>query len=78
MHDIELFTAIADLSIICVYPADDVTESSSRLAELVISLFHDLALQALKSPVTREKIGNSSFMLLRIVPNFGLKNINIA
>ena len=65
MHDIEQFTAIADLSIICVYPADDVRESSSRLAELVISFFHNLALRALKSPVTTEQIGNSSFMLLR-------------
>ena len=26
MHDIELFKAKADLSIMCVYPADDVKE----------------------------------------------------
>ena len=51
--------AIPDLPIICVYPADDVRESSSRLAELVISFFHNLALRALKSPVTTEQIGNS-------------------
>ena len=73
MHDIELFTAWVGLSIICVCPADDVRGSSSRPAELVISFFHHLELRALKSPVTTEQIGNSSFMLLRSVSNFALK-----
>ena len=61
MHDIELFTALADLPIICVYPADDVRDSSSRLAELLISFFHNLALRELKPPVTNEQIGNSCY-----------------
>ena len=71
MHDIELFTAKADLSIMYVYPADDVKKSSSRPAELVISFLQHLVLPALKSPMPTTQIGNSSFMLLRSISNFG-------
>ena len=67
MHDIEPFTARVSLSIICVYPADDVRKSSSRPADLVISFFHHFKLRALKSPVAIERIGNSSFISLRSV-----------
>ena len=59
MHDIQLLTARGDLAIICVYPTDEVRESSSRPAELVISLFYHLVLWELKSPVITEQIGNS-------------------
>ena len=59
MHDIQLLTARGDLAIICVYPAAEVRESSSRPAELVISLFYHLVLWELKSPVITEQIGNS-------------------
>ena len=64
MHDIELFAARADLSIMYAYPADDVKESSSRPAELVISFLQHLLSPALKSPMETTQIGNSSFMLL--------------
>ena len=72
------------LSVICLYTADDVRESSSRPGKLVISFFHNHELGALKSPMRSEQIGNSSFMSLRHVStwNFeihrdsGLETIN--
>ena len=57
------------LSVICLYPADDVRESSSRPEKLVISFLHNHELGALKSPARTEQIGNSSFMSLRHVSN---------
>ena len=59
MHGIELFTIWLDLSIICIYPADNLRESISCPAELVISFCHHLEQRALKSPVTTEHKGNS-------------------
>ena len=40
IHDIELFITYMGLSMICVYPADDVREAISEPAELVMSSFH--------------------------------------
>ena len=54
-----------------LYPIDDLRESNSRPAELVISFFNNPELWALKLPVTTEQIGNSLFMLLRSVSKFG-------
>ena len=51
MHETELLITWVGLSIICLYPADDVRESISCPVELVISFFHHLDHQALKSPV---------------------------
>ena len=45
----------------CVYAADDVREAISQSAELVMSSFHQFVQRALKSPVTTEHRGNSSF-----------------
>ena len=71
-----LFTTRVSLSIICLYPAEDVTESISWLGVLVISFFHQLEERALKSPVTMEHIGNSSFILLRSKSKFTKKFSN--
>ena len=49
------------LSVIC----DNVREAISRPAELVMSPFHQFIQRALKSPVTIEQRGNSSFISLR-------------
>ena len=73
MHNIELFTAWIGLFIICIYPAIDVRESNFRSTELVISFSHNLELWALKSPVTTDQIGNSSFVSLRSVSKFAQK-----
>ena len=68
MH-IELFTTWIGLSIICIYPAEDVSESISWPAMLVKLFFHQLEQRAIKCPVTMEHIGNSSFILLRSKSN---------
>ena len=73
MHDTELFTKWVGLSKICVYPAEDVRESISSPGVLVISFFYQLEQRALKSLVTIEKIGNSSFILLRSKSKFTQK-----
>ena len=49
IHDIELFITCVGLSMIFVYPADDVREAISRPAELVMSSFHQFVQRALKS-----------------------------
>ena len=64
MHDIELLRACVGLSIIFLHPADDVRESVSCSVALVMSFFHHLEHQALKSPVIIEHSGNSLFTLL--------------
>ena len=61
IHDIELFITCVGLSMFCVYAADDVREAISRSVELVMSSFHQFVQRALKSPVTIEHRGNSSF-----------------
>ena len=58
------------LSMICVYHADDAREAISQPAELVILFFHQFVQRALKSPVTVQQRGNSSFIWLRRIPNF--------
>ena len=63
------FVVWVGLSVIYLYAADDVRESSSRPKDLVMSFFHNHELRALKSPVRTEQIGNSSFMSLRHVSN---------
>ena len=64
------------LSLICVYPADDVREAISGPAELVMSFFHQFVQRAIKSPVTIEQRGNSSFIWLRRISNFVQKILN--
>ena len=64
IHDIELLITWVGLSITCLYPADDVRESISCPVELVMSFFHHLDHQALKSPMIIEHSGNSIFILL--------------
>ena len=59
IHDIVLFISRVGLSMICVYPADDVGEAISRPVELVMSSFHQFVRQALKPPVTIEQRANS-------------------
>ena len=54
VHCVELFIAYVGLSMICVYPADDVRKSISWPVELVMSSFHQFVQQALKSVVTIE------------------------
>ena len=76
MHDIELLITWVGLSIICLYPADDERESISCPVELVMSFFHHLEHQALKSPVIIEHSGNSLFRLLIGKPNFIQKSSN--
>ena len=75
IHDIELFITCVGLSMICVYPADDVRAAVSRPAELAMSSFHQFVQKALKSPVTIEQRGNSSFISLRRISKF-LKKIS--
>ena len=58
INDIELFISCVSLSMICVYPANDVGEAISRPAELVMSSLHQFVLRALKSPVIIEQRGN--------------------
>ena len=65
MHDRELFTTWVRLSINSANPAEDMKEAISWPGVLVISFFHQLEQQVLKSPVTMKHIGNSSFILLR-------------
>ena len=55
----EVFITCVGLSMICVYPADDVRGSFCRLVALVMLSFHQFVQRALKSPVTIEQIGNS-------------------
>ena len=59
MHDIKLFTVWVGLSIICLFPADNVREWISLPAELLISFYHHLEQQALKYPKKTEHKGNS-------------------
>ena len=47
MHDIELFITRIVLSVICLYPADNVRELIFWLDELVISFCHHLEQRAL-------------------------------
>ena len=61
VHNIKLFLTGVGLSIIFLYPADDVRESISRPVELVMS-FQQFVQEALKSPVTIEQIGNLSLI----------------
>ena len=51
-------------------------ESVSWPGVLVISFFHQLEQRALKSPVTMEDVGNSSFILLRSKSKFTQKISN--
>ena len=76
LHDIELFTIWVGLSVICLYPADNVTESISWPAKLVISFCHHLEQRALKSPVTVVHQENSWLVLLRSKSNFEKKLSN--
>ena len=76
IHDIELFITCVGLSMIFVYPADDVREAISRPAELVMSSFHQFVQRTLKSSVTIEHRGNSSFIWLRRISNFVQKISN--
>ena len=64
------------LSMIWVYPADDVREAISRPAELVMSSFHQFVQTALKSPLPIEERENSSFIWLRIISDFKQKILN--
>ena len=64
MHDIELLTTWVGLSIICLYPADDVRESIPCPTELVISSIHHLQHRALNPPVIIKHSGNSLFIWL--------------
>ena len=54
IHGTELFITYVGLSMICIYPANDVRESISWPVELVMSSFHQFVQQALKSLVTIE------------------------
>ena len=63
MH--QVFTTWVGLSIVCTYPAQDVRKSISWPGILAISFLHQLEQWTLKSPVTMEHIGDSSFKLLR-------------
>ena len=76
IHDIELFITCVGLSMIFVCPADDVREAISRPAELVMSSFHQFVQRTLKSSVTIEHRGNSSFIWLRRISNFVQKISN--
>ena len=64
MHNIELLITRVGLSIICLYPADDLRESVSCPVELVMSFFHHREYLALKSPAIIEHSGNLLFILL--------------
>ena len=75
MHNIELFITCAGLSIICIYPADNVREFSEPV-ELLMSSFDQFVQQALKSPVAIEQRGNSSFIWLRRISKFVLRSLN--
>ena len=67
-HDIELFMTCAGLSMICV--------AISWPVELVMLPFHQFVQPALKSQVTAEQRGNSSFIWLRMISNFVQKISN--
>ena len=56
MHDMELFTAWVGLSIISLHPIDNVEESISWPAELVILFCDHLEQRALTYPLTIEQI----------------------
>ena len=66
MHDIELFTTWISLSIICLYPADNLRDSINGPVEAVISFCHHLEQQALKSPVTVEHKGIHEFYCSKV------------
>ena len=70
IHDVEVFITCVGLSLICVYPADDVIEDISPPAGFIMSLFHQFVQQVLKSPATIEHRGNSSFIWLRRILKF--------
>ena len=76
INDIELFITCVGVSMICVYPADDVREAISQPAELVMSSFHQFVQWALKSPVTIRQRGNLSFISLRRISEFVQKILN--
>ena len=76
MHDIELLVTCVGLSIICLYPADDVRDSISCPTGLLISFFLHLEHQALKSPVITEHKGSLSFILLISKSNLVQKSSN--
>ena len=62
MQEDEFCTIWVGLMIICLYPADDVRVSISRLAEVVISLQYNFKHLVLKSPVMTEQIESSLFI----------------
>ena len=70
MHEIKFFITCVGLIMICVYPADNVREAISWPAELLKTSSHQFVQQALKSPVTTEQRGNSSFIWLRRISKF--------
>ena len=55
IHDVELFITCVGLSLISVYPADDVREAISPPAGFIMSLFHQFVQQELKSPARIEQ-----------------------
>ena len=76
IHDTELFITCVGLSIICVYPADDVREAISRPAELVMPSFPQFVQRALKSLGATKQRRNSSFIWLRRTSKFVQKISN--
>ena len=75
-HDIKLFITWAGLSMIYVHPADNVREAISRPAELKMLSFQQFVQGTLKSWVTIEQRGNSSFIWLGRISNFVRKISN--
>ena len=59
-----------------LYPADNVSESSSWPWKLMILFFHHLEQRALKPPVTTEHSGSSWFILLRSISKSVQKFLN--
>ena len=76
IHNAELFVTCVALSLIYVYPANDVREAISPPAGFIMSLFHQFVQQVLKSPATIEQRGNSSFIWLRRILKFVQKILN--
>ena len=64
------------MSIICVYPADDVRESISQPVELVVLSFHQFVQRAWKFPVKIEQGGTPSCIWLRRISKFVQKILN--
>ena len=58
------------------YPAGDVREAISQPGELVTSSYNQFVQGALKSPVTVEPRGSSSFIWLRRISKFVQKILN--